>query len=159
MDSENRTTLGDQSMPNRHVRNVIEQIDVITELVILDEEQRQSLIQVIGLWSNLMTQARQKEDFSDEVINHFKDMCDESYESWIALNGQKGITNYFHMVGAGHLTYYLRHYRNFFHFSQQGFESLNAMLKQMFFWRMQRGGNGGKKDEINSKSKPIGCWL
>jgi hypothetical protein len=159
MDSENRTMLGDQSMPNRHVRKFIEQIDVITEVVILDEERRQSWNQVIGLWSNLMTQARQKEDFSDEDINRFEDMCDEFYESWIALNGQKGITNYFHMVGAGHLTYYLRHYRNLYRFSQQGWESLNAMLKQIFFRRTQRGGNGGKKDEINSKSKPIGRWL
>jgi hypothetical protein len=158
-DSENRTTLGDQSMPNRHVRKFIEQIDLITDVVILDEERRQSWNQVIGLWSNLMTKARQREDFSDEDIDSFDEMCDEFYENWISLNGQKGITNYFHMVGAGHLTYYLRHYRNLYRFSQQGWEALNAMLKQIFFRRTQRGGNGGKKDEINSKSKPIGRWL
>jgi hypothetical protein len=158
-DSENRTTLGDQSMPNRHVRKFIEQIDLITEVVILDEERRQSWNQVIGLWSNLMTKARQREDFTDGDIELFEDMCDEFYENWISLNGQKGITNYFHMVGAGHLTYYLRHYRNLYRFSQQGWEALNAMLKQVFFRRTQRGGNGGKKDEINSKSKPIGRWL
>jgi hypothetical protein len=159
-DSDNRTTLGDQSMPNRHVRKFIEQIELITEVVIVDEERRQSWNQVVGLWSNLMTKARQREDFSDEDIEFFEDLCDEFYENWIALNGQKGITNYFHMVGAGHLTYYLRHYRNLYRFSQQGWESLNAMLKQIFFRRTQRGGgNGGKKEELNSKSKPIGRWL
>jgi hypothetical protein len=132
-DSENQTTLGDQSMPNRHVRKFIEQIDLITDVVILDKERRQSWNQVIGLWSNLMTKARQREDFSDEDIDSFDEMCDEFYENWILLNGQKGITNYFHMVGAGHLTYYLRHYRNLYRFSQQGWEALNAMLKQIFF--------------------------
>jgi hypothetical protein len=64
------------------------------------------------------------------------------------------------MVGAGHLTYYLRHYHNLYSFLQQGWESLSAMLKQIIFrWIQQHGGNGGWKDEINSKSKSIGCWL
>jgi hypothetical protein len=33
------------------------------------------------------------------------------------------------------------------------------MLRQIFFRQTQHGGYGGKKDKINSKSKPIGCWL
>jgi hypothetical protein len=36
-DSENRTTLWDQSMPNRHVWKFIEQIELFTDIVILDE--------------------------------------------------------------------------------------------------------------------------
>jgi hypothetical protein len=90
------------------------------DIAILDEERRQSWNQVIGLWSNLMTKAWQREDFSDEDIESFEEMCNEFHENWILLNGQKGIINYFHMVGAAHLTYYLRHYWNLYRFSQQG---------------------------------------
>jgi hypothetical protein len=56
-DLENRTMIGDRSIPNQHVRIFIEKIGVIIEVVILDEEGCQSWNQVIGLWSNLMTKA------------------------------------------------------------------------------------------------------
>jgi hypothetical protein len=49
--------LGDQSIPNQHVRNFNKQIEGITDVVILDKEHHQSWTQVIGLWSNLINKA------------------------------------------------------------------------------------------------------
>lgn len=157
--SDGKKTLGDQSMPNRHVRKFIDKIDLLADLIIVDEERLLLWKDAVSDWSKVMVKARQREDFSDEDIDEFSDLCDRFFEKWIGLNKRDGLTNYFHMVGAGHLTYYLRKYRNLYRYSQQGWESLNAMIKQMFFRRTQRGGNGGKKDEINSKTKPLGRWI
>jgi hypothetical protein len=32
-------------------------------------------------------------------------------------------------------------------------------MKSVYYYRTQRGGNGGKKDEPNSNVVPIACWL
>ena len=39
-------------------------------------------------------------------------MIDIWYDKWISLTGRKGITNYVHILGSGHVTYYLRKKRN-----------------------------------------------
>jgi hypothetical protein len=57
------------------------------------------------------------------------------YEKWIDLLGEEGAPNYFHMIGASHLTYYLRQWRNLYRFLQQGWESLNALFKTFYFQR------------------------
>ena len=80
-DSENKTTLGDQSMPNRHVRKFIENINLIADVVIIDENRRQQWIEAVGVWSTLMRKARQREDFSDDDIKEFENLCDNFYEN------------------------------------------------------------------------------
>jgi hypothetical protein len=81
------------------------------------------------------------------------------YAKWIALLREKGVTNYFHMLGSGHFRYYLMEWRNLYRYSQQGWESLNSQIKQVYFRRTQRGGHGGKASERNSKVKPIARWV
>ena len=75
-------------MPNRHVRKFIEKIHLLSEVVILDVERRLQWNAAVGLWSTLMTKARQREDFSDDDIEEFENLCDDFYEQWIKLNGQ-----------------------------------------------------------------------
>ena len=44
-------------------------------------------------------------------------------------------------------------------FSNQGWESLNAMIKTYFFRATNRGGGGGKGDRTKTKLVAIGKWL
>jgi hypothetical protein len=39
--------------------------------------------------------------------------------------GKEGITNYIHMLGRGHISYFKKQHRNLYKFSQQGWEGLN----------------------------------
>jgi hypothetical protein len=52
----------------------------------------------------------------------------------------------------------MEEFRNFHRLSQQGFESMNALITSVFFWRTQRG---GFTSQTNPKSKllPIARWL
>jgi hypothetical protein len=54
-----------------------------------------------------MEMAGQREDFSDEEIDAFGTHCDDCFELWVDLTGLEGMTNYIHMIGSGHMTYYL----------------------------------------------------
>jgi hypothetical protein len=53
--------------------------------------------------------------------------------------------NYLHMLGSGHMKYYMEVHRNLYKFSQQGWESLNSKYKQVFFRHTGRGGHRGKE--------------
>ena len=103
--------------------------------------------------------ARKKEDFTDEQIEIFQDHCDKFTDAWLTLHpGDKGMTNYFHIVAAGHLRYYLQEWRNLYRFSQQGWEGMNSVVKSVLHKITQKGGHGGKRDEKNSKVQPIALW-
>jgi hypothetical protein len=111
------------------------------------------------LWGEVTEMARMKEDFSDVDISEFQDRCDDFISAWLGLcGGNVGMTNYFHIVAAGHLTYYLKVYRNLYRFSQQGWEGMNSVVKSLLHKRTQRGGHGGKKGQKNSKVEPIARW-
>ncbi len=64
----------------------------------------------------------------------------------------EGITNYIHMLSSGHFKYYMEVHKNLYKYSQQGWESLNAKYKQVFFNCTQRGGHFGNSTEETEQS-------
>jgi hypothetical protein len=106
-----------------------------------------------------MESARRREDFNENDIEEFQTIADDWFEQWVKLAGRDGLTNYIHMVGAGHLSFYMREWGNLYRYSQQGWESYNSLIKSVYYRRTQRGGNGGNKDETNSRVVPLGRWL
>jgi hypothetical protein len=67
--------------------------------------------------------------------------------------------NYIHMIGSRHMTFYLQEWRNHYRSSQQGWEVLNSLMKNMYFKRTQRGGHRGDGKSINSKLPPVAKWM
>jgi hypothetical protein len=55
---------------------------------------------------------QQKTDFTDEEIEAFQLQADEFFCRWTALAGYDDVTNYIHVLGAGHIRYYLQKWRN-----------------------------------------------
>jgi hypothetical protein len=158
-DKDNQPVIGDQSMPNTHVRKFLDHFEELAELCVIDGGRLAKWIEVISLWINVMEVARKRSDFTEEEIVDFQDLADEFFELWIDLKHRDGLGNYFHMIGAGHLSFYLREWGNLFRYSQQGWESMNSLIKSFFYRRTQRGGHGGKQNERNSKMEPIARWL
>jgi hypothetical protein len=158
-DKDNNVIIADQPMPNTHARKLINKFELLTTFCIPGEDQRMKWNEVISVYRELMELARQKHDFSDEDIDAFSLLCNEFFLKWVTLKKRDGMTNYIHMIGAGHFTYYLRKWRNLYRYSQQGWESLNAQIKAFFFRRTQRGGFGGTLEQRNSKVEPIAKWI
>jgi hypothetical protein len=74
----------------------------------------------------------------------------------------QGMTNYFHMIHAGHFAFFLERHRNLYRLSQQGWENVNSMSKRGFHHNTQRGGSR----KVSSKLLPVfyrhhrrGMWL
>jgi hypothetical protein len=105
-----------------------------------------------------METARKRETFTKAEIGEFQYLVDKWFERWLALWGCDGMTNYIHMVASGHLSFYMREWGNLYKYSQQGWEAFNSLIN-VYFWRTQRGGNGGKPEEKNSRVVPVARWL
>ena len=47
-------------------------------------------------------------DLNAEEQELFQDQIDVFYENWIELFGEERITNYIHILGSGHMLYFLQ---------------------------------------------------
>jgi hypothetical protein len=57
---------------------------------------------------------------------------------WHALHGRDGMTNYIiRMILSVHLTFYLKEWGNVWNYSQQGWESLNLLMKLVYYRQNQ----------------------
>jgi hypothetical protein len=164
-DGTNKRMVSDITMPNQHVRKFLKELHKVTDALfdVANEEEKarkEAWDECRDLWAEVTEMARMKEDFSDEDIAEFQDRCDDFIDAWLDLcGGNLGMTNYFHIVAAGHLTYYLKVWRNLYRFSQQGWEGMNSVVKSLLHKRTQRGGHGGKQGQKNSKVQPIARWV
>jgi len=69
-------------------------------------------------------------ELDEEEIEQFQDYVDDFYEIWIEVFGdEEGITNYIHMLGSGHILYFMKKYGCLYLYSQQGWESLNNTIQ------------------------------
>jgi hypothetical protein len=96
-----------------------------------------------------------KEDFGERDILLLHKYTSTFMDQWVGLCHGKHMTNYIHVLGSGHLTYFAKHYGNLYRFSQQGWESLNKLIKHYYYNNTNHGGsygNGGK-DENGSYTK------
>ena len=101
-------------------------------------------------FEQLMEAMDRKEDFTDDQIDDFHVLCNTFFDLYVDIFKGEGITNYLHIIGSGHLVYYLLKYRNLYKFCQQGWEALNQLLKQFYFNNTNHGGCQG-----NSKSAMV----
>jgi hypothetical protein len=77
----------------------------------------------------ILTTLRQREDFTDEQIIIIGLCLDEWTVDWISLVGREGMTNYTHFMTSGHIVYYLKYWRNFYRYSNQGWEQFNSKYR------------------------------
>jgi hypothetical protein len=96
---------------------------------------------------NMWTLIEQHDDYNDDQLDNLHLTCSSFMNQWIDITGPEHITNYIHILGASHVTYFARKYRNLYRYSQQGWESLNQLIKHFYFNNTNHGGsagNGGK---------------
>ena len=77
-------------------------------------------------------------EFDDDDVRAFQFEADLIMSKYIKLTGRDGMTNYFHMLHAGHMAEFLHKYKNLYRFSQQGWENLNEFTKRKFHSHSQK---------------------
>ena len=86
--------------------------------------------------------------FDFEMICQFQNDVDEFCLVYFKLTGRDGMTNYFHLLHAGHYAFFLSKYGNLYRFSQQGWENLNSAVKRSYHHNTQKGGGRGGSSKL-----------
>ncbi len=55
---------------------------------------------------------------SEEEVEEFQDNCDAFFHLWVEIFGVEGVTNYIHLIGSGHMQYFLKNYGSMYWYSQ-----------------------------------------
>jgi hypothetical protein len=152
--------LGQQSMPNYYAREFMDQIELIADMCFIDNERKAKFLEMCHNYSMFIRCARKREDLTDEEIEECQGYGDKFYQQRIDLFDYNGITNYIHMIGAGHFKHFLIKYRNLYCYSQQGWEAYNHLIKSFYYRQTQRGGAKGRSGTNKvSKMEPIAKWI
>jgi hypothetical protein len=95
-----------------------------------------------------------------KTLKFFKDAVDEWYYKYVSLVGLPGITNYVHLLGAGHLYHFLKKWRNLYRYQQQGWKKKNGIIALFVNRRTRKGGAGGKHGPTHtSRVMPVMQWF
>jgi hypothetical protein len=97
---------------------------------------------------------RKRSKYTEEDINEFQLKRNDFFIAFVEESGaaKEGVTNNIHMLGSGHIAYYMRAHRNLYKFYQEGWESLNEKVKLSFINHTQRGGNFGTDNMEQERS-------
>ncbi len=146
----------DITLDGNRCRKLIEKIQPLLNLCIHNKELKARWEKIIYHYKYAFEILRSKEDLNYDQIKEFQLHVDIFYQDYVELYARDGITNYFHMLGAGHVADYLLRCGNLYIHSQQGWEAFNSFLKVFYFRRTTRG--GGRGNECN-KLRQMGKWL
>jgi hypothetical protein len=156
----NGDEVGDCSFTDLQAKDIEEKLgDIIEKAFTLDKSRKDDWNEVTKKMTWILTTLRQREDFTDEQIVIIGLRLDEWTVNWISLVGREGTTNKTRFMTSGHIVYYLKYWRNFYRYSNQGWEQFISQYRYIYCHRTQKGGSSGTHGESGSKMKPIGLWF
>ena len=147
-DKDGNIVLSTLSFGNGRTRNAIQKIEALIDVCLLPGE-RQDWKVCIGDYRAAINIATRHDDLTDEEIHEFQRHADNFYQLWIKVAlGKRGVTNYIHLLGSGHVAEFLFRWRNLYAHSQQGWEALNSLVKSVYRRHTNRGGGTGRKSKL-----------
>ena len=148
------------SMTNGTVRAILNELEKLINISTGHEDNNKKWKRCIPYYREALKILRKKkENYTQDEIENFQKNIDLWFSDYVALNGKAGCTNYTHVLAAGHVRDYMKRWGNLSKFSNQGWESLNAMIKTYFFRSTNRGGGGGAGERTKTKLTAIGDWF
>ena len=79
-----------------------------------------TLLKTMHDYEALIDLLREKEDLTDAQIDKVSRLSSSAFGSYIKTFEYEGLTNYWHIIGACHIIYYLKKYRSLSRYQNQG---------------------------------------
>ena len=157
--------LGDITIPNYRITLLMEKMELLIDLSIsFNDDLKNKYKQCAQYYREFVKIMIQKDEFSDDDIANYQQNVDSFMKIWCSMGGRRMMTNYFHMLASGHVKYYMKEWGNLYRYEQEGWESLNALIKTKFFRHTKRGGfvckdSDTDKKVLSNRAGALGKWI
>ena len=142
--SDDFSSLKDINLDGRQTRDFEAHMDHLIDVCLGDHTFGQDYVvdwrETVRLYSGVREQLTSRKHYDIFMVAQFQKDADVFMKRYKALTGRDGMTNYFHMLDAGHFAFFLHKYGNLYRLSQQGWENVNSIMKRSFHRNTQRGG-------------------
>jgi len=97
-------------MPSKSTYGMLKNVDHMIETTISNDRKKNQLVLAVAKYTQGMSVLTIHQKLLLEEKEMFQDLMDEFFQLWVELFADEGITNYIHMLGSGHLLYFLKKY-------------------------------------------------
>ena len=148
--SDDKKQLGDVKLSNNQAREFVKGFPYLVEVCTVgyDDIMQSTWMDACVRFRKVAEMIDSKYEFEFEDVAHFQLAVDEFCDAYFTVTGRDGMTNYFHLLRAGHFSWFLEKYGNLYRYSQQGWENVNSRFKRKFFQNSQRGGGRGGSSKL-----------
>jgi hypothetical protein len=146
---------------NTIVRGMLNRIEITLQHAIPEREHdfKAKLIVACSKYSDAIKLLTTHRALTDEEMDNFQNLVDDFFEIWVELFGNDGMTNYLHLLGSGHILYFLCKYKCLYIYSQQGWEALNSVCTAYILQNSSQGGYGSGQNKKKSYIFPLIRYL
>jgi len=146
---------------NTTVRCMMNSISLLIESEFSNgnNEDKTKLILACSKYSQAIELLTAHRILTDEELDMFQELIDDFFQIWIELFSTEGMPNYIHLLGAGHILYFLQKYKCLYIYSQQGWESMNSICTGYILQNSSRGGKGSGENGSKSYIYPLIRYL
>jgi hypothetical protein len=142
------------------IRAMMRSIDVILEAALFNNHEKQGkLLCATASYHNAIKLLNKHCDQSEDEMDEFQNDADVFFELWVEIFGKQGVTNYVHLIGSGHMLYFLKHYGCLYLYSQQGWQALMGKVQAILHLNTQRGGKRSGEGKTKSFIYPVVIYI
>jgi len=130
-----------------------------------DQLKRDDWMRFLHEYVHMNSLLHRTDEYTTADVAQLEQHMDTMFELLVTKIGgaERGVTNYFHYIGSGHLMWMIRRYGNLWRFCNEGAESMNSLVSKRYNQFNNKGGN--KQSSVGTaklKCLPfevIGKWL
>lgn len=128
-------------------------------------QERKDWVSFLHHYVHMNAFLHRSEDYTAEDIDVLETHTESCYKLLVTRIGgaERGVTNYFHYIGSGHVMWMIRRYGNLWRFCNEDAEHLNALVSKRYNMFNNKGGY--KKSHVDGPKKKclpfevLGAWM
>lgn len=136
----------------------------LIDIAVVSEEDNKSWRAFIVSYLNCMDKVTSSKEYTPKDVDELDVLCKKMYHLLVTtIGGLEACTNYFHIIGSGHVVWMAREYGNLWRYRNEGVEAFNKIVSLRYNKFNKRGGykktRAGDEKRKCKEFWSLGQWL
>ena len=136
----------------------------LIDIAVVSEEDNKSWRAFIVSYLNCMDKVTSSKEYTPKDVDELDVLCKKMYHLLVTtIGGLEACTNYFHIIGSGHVVWMAREYGNLWRYRNEGVEAFNKIVSLRYNKFNKRGGykktRAGDEKRKCQEFWSLGQWL